>query len=265
MEEAGLRRETADSYARKVTRLAPHVREQGSSLSGARPEELARALKKQSQHPSTQSGFVKALLRWYEFIEREPNPARELRKRRAADGIPDPLPPEELSAYIRAAEALGPRYQVLALVGSDAGLREGEARRCRWTDLRGDRMRVTGKGGHEGYAWLTPRLRAALASWRRHCPSDVFVLPGRGDVPISHAHLWRLHQAIIAEACVVPFRYHRLRHTAGTEALRASGGQLLVARDFLRHRSLSSTLVYVRVENVAVREAVQRMYTAAAL
>ncbi len=49
------------------------------------------------------------------------------------------------------------------------------------------------------------------------------------------------------------FGAHRLRHTAGTEMLRA-GASLSEVAQVLRHRSVASTVIYAKVDHLAFRE-----------
>lgn len=57
---------------------------------------------------------------------------------------------------------------------------------------------------------------------------------------------------------------HQLRHTFGTEAARASGGNLLVVAEMMGHESLSTTHGYVRLAGSATAATVAAMFPPAA-
>ena len=63
-------------------------------------------------------------------------------------------------------------------------------------------------------------------------------------------------QAVVRQACtrvdLPPVGSHRLRHTAATEMLRA-GAPLSEIGQVLRHRSLSTTAIYAKVDRSALR------------
>jgi integrase len=62
--------------------------------------------------------------------------------------------------------------------------------------------------------------------------------------------------AVVGYACdragIARFGAHRLRHTVATELLRAGAGLLDVGQ-ILRHRSLSTTAIYAKVDRTALR------------
>jgi integrase/recombinase XerD len=66
--------------------------------------------------------------------------------------------------------------------------------------------------------------------------------------------------AVVHDACVraglSPVGAHRLRHTAGTDLLRA-GASLPEVAQVLRHRALGSTALYAKVDQAALRELVE--------
>lgn len=57
---------------------------------------------------------------------------------------------------------------------------------------------------------------------------------------------------------------HKLRHTFGTEAARASNGNLLVVADMMGHESLTTTSGYTKLVGVATASTVAAMYPPAA-
>ena len=106
-------------------------------------------------------------------------------------------------------------------------------------------MMVHGKGraGFREAAPLSRRTEQAIRAWLPNLPPDH-----------SHLLIWRTRKTVrlhIVKLCVLAgVRYegrevHGLRHTAGTRSYQESG-DILEARDLLRHRDITSTQVYVQ-------------------
>jgi site-specific recombinase XerD len=74
--------------------------------------------------------------------------------------------------------------------------------------------------------------------------------PLRGLAPEGVSEVVR---AASERAGLGSFGAHRLRHTAGTEMLRA-GASLPQVAQVLRHRSVATTCIYAKVDHLALRE-----------
>jgi site-specific recombinase XerD len=73
--------------------------------------------------------------------------------------------------------------------------------------------------------------------------------PLRGLTPDGVSEVVR---AASERAGLGSFGSHRLRHTAGTEMLRA-GASLSEVAQVLRHRSIATTAIYAKVDHLALR------------
>ena len=76
------------------------------------------------------------------------------------------------------------------------------------------------------------------------------VAPRRGLAPQGVSEVVRTASE---QAGVGSFGAHRLRHTAGTEMLRA-GAPLTEVAQVLRHRREATTAIYAKVDHLALRE-----------
>lgn len=147
--------------------------------------------------------------------------------------------------------AAGARDRAIVLALAGMGLRRGELVALDLDDLDTDRgtLMVTGKG-HTQAAPLTvpPAVLDALAAWIDHRGTE----PG----PLFHGFRGKAGRLnggsvarIVAKAAkgaevAGPVRPHGLRHTAITEALEVSGGNLREAAKFSRHQRLETILIY---------------------
>lgn len=134
----------------------------------------------------------------------------------------------------------------------DLGLRRGEVAALNLSDLdvRGSRLRITGKGRSEP-EWLTlPRPTLdALIDWlvfRGLEPGPVFHNLDRTGVRgrLSDNGIYRLVCAIGRRASLGHVRPHGLRHAAITHALDQTNGNIRAAAKFARHKQVNTTLIY---------------------
>src|SRR5207248_1469919 len=97
----------------------------------------------------------------------------------------------EFEALVSAAAAMDPRAHLVVLLGGEAGLRAGEMRALRWTDVNFDTRQVTvqfaewrghittTKGNRIRYVSLTKHLMEALRS-ARHLRGPLVLYRGDG-------------------------------------------------------------------------------------
>lgn len=149
-------------------------------------------------------------------------------------------------------------YAILLLLAR-LGLRRGEVASLRLDDIdwRAGELTVIGKGDRVERLPLPARPGEAIAAWlvdgRTECQTrSLFTTlrpPGRPLSPGAIGH-------IVASACQAAgldrIGAHRLRHTLATAMLRA-GAPLSEVGQVLRHRSVRSTAIYAKVDEVALR------------
>lgn len=135
-------------------------------------------------------------------------------------------------------------------------------------DLHGARAEVLVKGGKWHTFPLTPRMVAIIAN-RPKVAAQVFTYecerrsPPRGDrparlegvrYPFSVGGWARKWKKALTDAGIENFRFHDLRHTAGTRTLRASGN-LKVVQKLLGHVDIATTARYAHAMEDDVRQA----------
>ena len=122
-------------------------------------------------------------------------------------------------------------------------------------------LKVNGKGGAERSVYLTSKLRRVLKSYiaKMNLRPDDPLFPsrnggslGRRQVQLRFKH-W-LDRAGINRHLTV----HSLRHTVAMNLYRQTGDLRLV-QTALGHRHISTTEIYARVEDKALRRALEKM------
>jgi integrase/recombinase XerD len=179
-------------------------------------------------------------------------------------GLPKALPDGQVAALLAAcdrATATGLRdFAVLTLLAR-LGLRACEAAALDLDDIgwRAGIVVIRGKGRREEQLPLPSDVGEALAGYVRDgrpagtASRRVFVMSRAPRRELSAAAI----KAIVRHACrragLDPVGAHRLRHSAATGMLRA-GAPLAEIGQVLRHRSVSTTAIYAKVDYGALRQ-----------
>jgi integrase/recombinase XerC len=130
----------------------------------------------------------------------------------------------------------------LALAAEDVDLERGE---IRLHSTKGDRPEVV---------FLGPAIRAHLARYLVAHPSGPLITGPSGQ-PLTPRHVerrfreWKLLAGITR-----PASPHSLRHSFAMDLYRRTGDLALV-KEALRHRNITSTLVYAHADQDRVRKA----------
>jgi site-specific recombinase XerD len=177
---------------------------------------------------------------------------------------PRALGERDARRYLRAVEQkAGVRDRVVALLPYFAGLRDSEVVRLDIDDVRlparKGELRVLGKGADGGKPRTVPvhaELRPVLQAWLDERPS----WPGASDMPalLLNRRGGRLSDrsvrtiierfgefAGLGDDPLEPFGPHVLRHTFGTQLVRA-GVDLVTVAELMGHARLETTRIYTR-------------------
>lgn len=188
-----------------------------------------------------------AALRWTGATDASPfEDVRAARDPRAAWEKRSPYSERDVESLLKVCD---PQERVAILLAADCGLRNSELIAVQKADLHLEdehphlMVRGKGRGGYRESAPLSRRTEQAIRAW----------LPSVSERE-PHLLLWRTRKTVrdhIIKLCGrVGVRYegrevHGLRHTAGTRTYQETG-DILEARDLLRHKDISSTQVYVQ-------------------
>ena len=159
--------------------------------------------------------------------------------------------------------AVGRRDYAMVLLMARLGLRAGEVATLRLGDLdwhRGEVL-IRGKGRRYERLPLPDDVGAALAAYLRHSrPASTDRRVFLRVIAPTGALTAQAVNAVVRDACrragIPRVGPHRLRHTAATEMLR-SGASLPQIAEVLRHRHLTTTVIYAKVDRAALRELAQ--------
>lgn len=269
LDERGLVRKTVIARERTVLLfLAAHS---GRELQDLDAGDVSRFVTRQCRRLSTRSAerLVNGLRSFLRFALVEGLITAPLASavpsvaRWSGAGLPRGLAHVEVAALLASCDrrrVTGRRDYAILVLLARLGLRAAEVSALRLHDIdwRSGEIVVRGKGRTEERLPLPSDVGAAIAAYLRggrphRSEREVFLrayAPLRGLAPEGVSEVVR---AASERAGLGSFGAHRLRHTAGTEMLRA-GASLAEVAQVLRHRSVATTAIYAKVDHLALRE-----------
>jgi integrase len=171
--------------------------------------------------------------------------------------------PEEVHALVRAAAS--EQDGALFLTAAFTGLRRGELIALRWRDVDFERssIRVSGsfangqltapKSGHGRVVPMVPEVASILAQLGQRggfVGDDDLVFPGELGLYLDGSALRRRFIAACARAGLRPIRFHDLRHTFGTLAVRGAES-IVELQNWLGHAEVRTTMRYTHYREQA--------------
>lgn len=237
-----------------LTRAAEAIQRSPADLD---VEDLIQWLAAQDWAPATRRSYrssLRAFYRWAIDTGRvTTSPAHALPPVRVPRGRPHPTPEDGYRRALNNARAARDLRALLAiyLTGS-CGLRRAEAAQSRREDaepdLTGWSLRVTGKGGHVRLVPMADEVAELVLS---RPPGWLF--PSREGAHLTPHYLGKIVSRYLPDG----YTTHSNRHRAGTQALRAAGGNLRVVQELLGHAKPETTAIYTAVDHAEVRMAVE--------
>ena len=172
-----------------------------------------------------------------------------LRLHKRPQRVPIVLSRAEVSTLLSVTESL--RYRTIWMALYASGLRASEAVRLRVSDIDSQAMRLLvrdGKGKKDRYTVLPSSLLAQLRRyWKRYRPSDCLFFGRDPKQPLLTRTVQRAFQEARQRAKIrKQATPHSLRHAFATH-LMENGANLLYIKNQLGHRSLKSTMVYLKI------------------
>ena len=193
----------------------------------------------------------------------ETNPVQDLDSPRLKKSLPKYLNLEESMDLLDSVDGKNSNrdYCILTLF-LNCGLRISELVGLNTTDVRGDQLRVLGKGNKERMLYLNEACQRALTDWLDERSAMTLVdqnalfvtLQNRRRISTAAVHKLVKKHLSAAGLDSTQYSSHKLRHTAATLMLQ-NGVDVRTLQEVLGHDHLNTTQIYTHVDNDDLRAA----------
>ena len=193
----------------------------------------------------------------------ETNPVQDLDSPRLKKSLPKYLNLDESLDLLDNVDGKNANrdYCILTLF-LNCGLRISELVGLNKTDVRGDQLRVLGKGNKERMLYLNDACQRALADWLDERDAMTLVdqnalfvtLQNRRRISTAAVHKLVKKHLTAAGLDSTQYSAHKLRHTAATLMLQ-NGVDVRTLQEVLGHDHLNTTQIYTHVDNEDLRAA----------
>jgi integrase/recombinase XerD len=246
--------QTTRYYLQAVADFARHF---GRSPDKLGPNELrsyqAYLLRDRKLAVGTVVGLVAALRFFFNKTLKRRFPPNDIPYPKHPRRLPAILTVEEVARLIDSARNLFDRTLLMVLYST--GMRNFELRQLQVKDIDSQSMLIhiqRGKGGHDRYVPLSPKLLETLREYWRWMKPKTWLFPGtvhnwRADKPITPKVVWDACQFAARRAGIKKRVYaHLLRHSYATHLLE-EGADLRTIQLLLGHLRLEHTAVYLHL------------------
>lgn len=190
------------------------------------------------------------------------NPMQDLDSPRAKKTLPRYLDLEQSIHLLESVTGANKErdYCILTLF-LNCGLRISELVGLNLTDVRGDQLRVLGKGNKERIVYLNDACQAAFSDWlavrELRASADkyaLFITRTHTRMTTDAIHYMVKKRLLAAGLDASQYSSHKLRHTAATLMLQ-NGVDVRTLQEVLGHEHLNTTQIYTHVDNEDLRTA----------
>ena len=279
--EANRSRNTVRAYQGELRKLSCFLAGHGHSLEMAdlRHEDLRayqRHLALTLKSPASRARALVAVRSWLRWLAREKLVATDLSNAvtlpKLEQRLPKPMPADELARLLVSMPAetlIAKRDRALVHFLISTGCRISEALQLDRTDVprQGNRLIVTGKGSKQRAVYLTGDAKDAIDDYlksREDSSGALFVNYDRSRRPGDDRRLTaagarhivrRLGRELGAWSFKSP---HVARHTAATNLLEVTGGDVRLVQEVLGHANLNTLQGYTKIVDARKQEAYRR-------
>ena len=192
------------------------------------------------------------------------NPMQDLDSPRIKKSLPRYLTLEQSLQLLESID--GPnqaRDTCILTLFLNCGLRISELAGLNLSDVRGDQLRVLGKGNKERVVFLNDACRQAIDDWLAergaaslHHENALFLSKNHTRLTTDGIHYMVKQRLKKAGLDASQYSSHKLRHTAATLMLQ-NGVDVRTLQEVLGHEHLNTTQIYTHVDNENLRTAAQ--------
>lgn len=216
---------------------------------------------------STRARKVATIRSFYKYLTAkakllDENPMQDLDSPRQKQSLPRYLTLEESIQLLESVDGNnGERDFCILTLFLNCGLRISELCALNLADVRGDQLRVLGKGNKERVIYLNHACQSAIEDWlavRSNSgavdPHALFISRNHTRVTKDGVHYMIKKRLLAAGLDSSKYSAHKLRHTAATLMLQ-NGVDVRTLQEVLGHEHLNTTQIYTHVNSDALKSA----------
>lgn len=279
--ERGLSRNTVDSYSRDLEKLTFFLdqNEMSSSPISIHKNEIQQFIYEIAKkvNPRSQARIISGLRSFFDYLifedYRKTNPTDLIEAPKIGRKLPDTLSENEINELIAAIDLSHPqgeRNRTILEIMYSCGLRVSELITLKISDLFFDEgfIKVTGKGSKERFIPIHHSAQKYVTIYineiRNHLKTvkgfeDTLFLNRRGKGLTRQMIFTILKDLSIKINLNKKISPHTLRHSFATHLLK-NGADLRAIQQMLGHESITTTEVYVHLDNSYLQEVVETFH-----
>lgn len=218
---------------------------------------------------STRARKVATIRSFYKYLVNKAkllneSPIQELDSPRQRQSLPRYLTLDECIQLLESVDGENAeRDFCIIILFLNCGIRISELVGLNLTDVRGDRLRVLGKGNKERIVYLNTACQTAIEDWlsiRSDSgavdPYALFITRKHTRITKAGVHYMLKQRFTAAGLDSSKYSAHKLRHTAATLMLQ-NGVDVRTLQEVLGHEHLNTTQIYTHVDSDSLRGASQ--------
>lgn len=194
------------------------------------------------------------------------NPAQELDPPKIVKSLPRYLELDESKSLLNAVKGKNKERDFCILIlFLNCGLRLSELVGINLTDIKGDTLRVLGKGNKERTVYLNDACLSAIEEYLKVRPIDglkdknaLFISSQKNRIYFKTVQYLVKKYLKSAGLDTTKYSTHKLRHTAATLMYKYGNVDVKALQEILGHEQLNTTQIYTHVGNEQLRDAVKR-------
>ncbi len=279
--ERGLSENTIENYSRDIKKLTLFLEEEEIKTTPKKiTEEIVQKFIYEIAkkiNPRSQARIISGLRSFFDYLifenYRETNPTDLIETPKIGRKLPDTLEEEEINELIAAidlSKAQGERNRTILETMYSCGLRVSEVITLRISDLFFDEgfIRVLGKGNKERFVPIHQQAQKYIKFYIKDIRSHLTIEKGYKDTLFLNRRGKGLSRQMIfmilkdltikinLEKKISP---HTLRHSFATHLLKR-GADLRAIQQMLGHESITTTEVYVHLDNSYLKKVVEEFH-----
>lgn len=218
---------------------------------------------------STRARKVATIRSFYKYLVNkarvlDENPIKELDSPRQRQSLPRFLTLDESIQLLESVdgENMERDFCIITLF-LNCGLRISEMAGLNMADIRGDRLRILGKGNKERIVYLNVACQNAIEDWLEvrsksgaADPYALFITRKHTRITTDGIHYMLKKRFLAAGLDSSKYSAHKLRHTAATLMLQ-NGVDVRTLQEVLGHEHLNTTQIYTHVDSDSLKSAAE--------